>query len=225
MCGRYTLYASPSELAEIFRIDADAIPDLPDRYNIAPTDPGLVVRNPSAGAGREPALLRWGLVPHWVDDPDDFPTLINARSETAREKASFRDAYRRRRCLVPASGFYEWQKRNGKQPYHFRRVDRRPMALAGLWERWERGGDRVLESYTILTTDANELVEPVHPRMPVVLDGPSAEAWLDPDADPDRLTELLAPASEEELEAYPVTRKMNSPAFDEPEAVEPLENG
>lgn len=225
MCGRYTLYASPSELGEIFRIDAGAIPDFPARYNIAPTDPGLIVRA-SAGNGartREAGMLRWGLVPHWVDDPDDFPTLINARSETVREKASFRDAFRRRRCLVPASGFYEWQKRNGKQPYHFRRSDGRPLALAGLWERWGRDGEADLESYTILTTDANDLVEPVHPRMPVVLDEEAAEAWLDPDGDGDRLAKLLRPAPEEELEAYPVTRKMNSPAFDEPGAVEPLD--
>lgn len=227
MCGRYTLYASPSELGEIFRIDAGAIPDFPARYNIAPTDPGLIVRASSAdGArGREARMLRWGLVPHWVDDPEDFPTLVNARSETVREKASFRDAYRRRRCLVPASGFYEWQKRNGKQPYYFRRRDGLPLALAGLWEQWEHDGGERLESYTILTTDANDLVEPVHPRMPVVLNEDGGAAWLDPDVDGDRLAELLRAAPEEGLEAYPVTRKMNSPAFDEPEAVEPLESG
>lgn len=224
MCGRYTLYASPSELAEFFRIDAEAIEDFPARYNIAPTDPGLVVRRPAAHAGREPAWMRWGLVPYWVDDPDDFPTLINARSETVGEKASFRDAYRRRRCLVPASGFFEWQERNGKQPYHFRRRDGRPLALAGLWEAWESTDGEGLESYTILTTDANELVEPVHPRMPVVLDEEGGERWLDATAEPDDLVDLLRPAPVEPLEAYPVTRRMNSPAFDEREAVEPLED-
>ena len=223
MCGRYTLYASPSELADVFRLDPAALPELRARYNIAPTDEGLVVRRGAAGGARDPARMRWGLVPHWVDDPDDFPTLVNARSETVREKASFRDAFRRRRCLVPASGFFEWQKRNGKQPFHFRRSDGLPLALAGLWESWQAPDGAKLASYTILTTEANDLVEPIHPRMPVVLDEAGGDRWLDPDADPDALVELLRPAPEEPLEAYPVTRRMNSPAFDEPSAVEPVE--
>lgn len=225
MCGRYTLYASPAELAEVFRLDAETIPDLPARYNIAPTDAGLVVRRSGEGEARELSVFRWGLVPHWVDDPADFPTLVNARSETVGEKASFRDAYRRRRCLVPASGFYEWQKRDGKQPFHFRRGDGLPLALAGLWEHWEADDGRSLGSYAILTTDANDLVRPVHPRMPVVLDDEGSEAWLDRASDPIALSDLLRPAAEGWLEAYPVTRKMNSPSFDEPEAVEPLEEG
>src|SRR5262245_35107324 len=175
MCGRFTLATSRAQLADLFRLAGG--PELPLRYNIAPTQPVPVVR--AAGDGRALALARWGLIPRWATDPAIGNRLINARSETVAEKPSFRDAFRKRRCLIPATGFYEWAKTaGGKQPYHFRLLDGRPFAFAGLWERWDRGGEPV-ESCTILTTAANAVVRPVHERMPVILPAEAFAAWLD----------------------------------------------
>lgn len=225
MCGRFTLRSSPAAVAEHFGLDPAGLPDLPPRYNIAPTQPVAAVAPSSEGEVRSLALLRWGLVPHWVKDPDDFPTLINARAETAPEKPAFRDAFGSRRCLVVADGFYEWEKPDGggpKQPYYVRRPDGGPFGFAGLWERWSGGEGRTVDSCTILTTEANELLRPIHDRMPVVLDRAHHDAWLDPASSRSQLEALLRPAPDDALRAFPVSRRVNSPEHDDPACIEPL---
>jgi len=226
MCGRYTLTTDVDELVEVF----DAPPldgvdlGLP-RYNIAPTQEVPVVAE--GRPGRRTALFRWGLVPRWADDPSIGNRMINARSETVDRRTAFRDAFRDRRCVVPADGFYEWLappegERGPKRPYWFHRPDGRPFALAGLWERWE-GTEGELLSFTILTTDANEEVAPVHERMPVVLPDDRWERWLEADADPSALEELVGPAPSGLLEAREVRTVVNSPANDGPECIEPVD--
>lgn len=224
MCGRFTLRTDASQVAEFFDADRRSV-DVRPRFNIAPTDPVVLVRRADGGVGgRELASARWGLVPHWVDDPGDFPTLINARSESARDKPSFRAAFRNGRCLIPTDGFYEWVSVDGaKQPFFVRRRDDRLFAFAGLWDRWT-GGEGPVDSCTILTTGANELVAPLHDRMPVVLPVDAYEAWLDPAGYPGSLEELLRPYPDpdEDFEAYPVTKRVNDPRRDEPDLVERL---
>ncbi len=220
MCGRFTLTLPAEKLCLLFKVPS--VPPLPPRFNIAPTQPALVVRQ--ARGEREACLLKWGLVPPWAKDPSMGPRLINARSETVREKPSFAPAFRKRRCLVPADGFYEWRKtQGGSRPYLFRFRDKRPFAFAGLWERWERGPGEPLETFTILTTRANPLVAPIHPRMPVILDPRDYQPWVDPAfRDLPRLEALLRPFPPEEMEGFPVTPRVNKPDFDEPSCVEPL---
>jgi putative SOS response-associated peptidase YedK len=165
-------------------------------------------------------MLRWGLVPSWADDPGIGARMINARSETAPEKPSFRSAFRRRRCLIPVDGFYEWKRENGsKQPYYFRIDGGRPFAFAGLWESWNKDGE--IRSCTILTTTANDLVEEIHERMPVILPRDRYDAWLDPEAEGEELAALLVPYPGDDLEAYPVSRFVNSPGNDDPRCIEP----
>lgn len=224
MCGRFTLRTDAGKVAGFFDADLRDV-EVPPSYNIAPTDPVVVVRRPDGGVGgRELARARWGLVPHWVDDPDDFPTLINARSETVRKKPAFRDAFRSRRCLIPADGFYEWVRVDGdKRPFYVRRRDDRLFAFAGLWERWT-ATDRPRETCTILTTEPNDLVERLHDRMPAVLTDEARDAWLDPAGYPGDLEELLRPYPDpdDDFEAYPVTTRVNSPEHDDPDLVERL---
>jgi putative SOS response-associated peptidase YedK len=224
MCGRFTLRTDAKKVAEFFDADLHGV-DFGPSWNLAPTDPVLVVRRADGGVGgRELARARWGLLPGWVDDADDFPTLINARSETAREKPAFRDAFRSRRCLIPADGFYEWVRVDGdKQPFYVRRRDDRLFAFAGLWER-RAGEDGPQDSCTILTTEPNDLVARLHDRMPVVLPDDAHEAWLDPAGYPGDLEELLRPYPDpdDDFEAYPVTKRVNSPRHDEPQLVKPL---
>lgn len=223
ICGRYTLRRTADEVAAAF--DASPLEELDwsgPRYNIAPTQTALFVRG-GDGAGRELASGRWGLVPFWVDEPEDFPTLINARSETAADKPAFRDAFRKRRCLVPCDGFYEWQAQNGgpKQPFHIRLEDDRPFAFAGLWERWgEQGGDEGFRSYTILTTDASDLVASVHDRQPVILEPGDYDRWMDPGTEKADLTALLEPIEPVGLELQPISRLVNDPSNDGPEVLE-----
>ena len=192
MCGRFTLRSSPQAVAEAFGLPE--VPHLLPRFNVAPGRPVAVVRQQPAAKGRELAFLRWGLVPAWADDPSIGDRLANARSETAATKPSFRQAFGSRRCLVVADGLYEWQKVNGrKQPYFVGLRGDRPFGLAGLWERWEKGGEPV-ESCTILTTDANELMRPIHERMPVIVPPDQYSLWLDPRCqDAGKLAKLLRP--------------------------------
>ena len=221
MCGRYTLSAPGDVVAEAFGL-AEA-PDLAPRYNIAPSQRVPIVRAAANAAGRELALVRWGLVPSWAREAAIGNRLINARAETLAEKPAFRDALRRRRCLVVADGFYEWQTvGRRKRPWHFRRPDGAPFALAGLWARWPdpAGGD--LESCAIVTTAANELLAPVHDRMPALLDGDGAAAWLAEGAEPGRLAGLLAPAPPDALVAAPVSLAVNDPRHDAPDCVLPV---
>jgi len=219
MCGRYTLSTPAGRLAEEFQLD-DATVDLPPSYNVAPAQQVAAVLE--EGGKRRLEMLRWGLVPSWADDPEIGARMINARSETAPDKPSFRRAFRGRRCLIPADGFYEWKREpGGKQPYYFRMEDGRHFAFAGLWESWEKGSVGALLSCAILTTRANSVLEGIHDRMPVILPSGAYDAWLDPDADKEQLKDLLAPYPGDDLETYPVSRFVNSPSNNDERCIEP----
>ncbi len=224
MCGRYTLRASGERLAEAFGLSE--VPSLFPRYNIAPTQAVPVIRvlraNP-ATKGRELVPLRWGLIPSWADDPAIGNRLINARSETVADKPSFRGAFRNRRCLIPADGFYEWKKAGkAKQPVYVQRRNGMPFAFAGLWEQWEREGE-VIESCAVITTAANELMAEFHDRMPVILDPKDYDLWLDAAVhDPKLLVPLLRPYPSDQLVAYPVSQTVNNPRHEGPGCVEPM---
>jgi putative SOS response-associated peptidase YedK len=274
MCGRFTIRAPVSVIAAQFAVFET--PAFAARFNIAPTQPVPVVRRRTSAetalqGDRELSWLRWGLIPSWAKDPAIGARLINARAETAAEKPAFRSALRRRRCLIVADGFYEWQ-RSGKggrhllckapegpfrqkvpatfsagrkkQPYFIRLRDDRPFAFAGIWEAWEGADDstggerdrrtagdakpgavphRRLETCTILTTDANELIGRIHDRMPVILSPADYAAWLDPaNEDLQRLMPLLAPYPSDAMQAQPVGDFVNSPAHDSPQCIEPV---
>lgn len=220
MCGRFTLKTTAEVLAEHFELPE--VPVLVPRYNIAPSQTVAVVRGGAEPAGRELTGLRWGLIPSWAEDPGIGNRMINARAETVAEKPAFRSAFRRRRCLIVADGFYEWRRQDGRtQPFYFRLRDGGPFAIAGLWERWEKG-DEPIESCTLLTTGANDVVGPVHDRMPVVLDPAEYGRWLDPRVDrPEGLQPLLQPYPGERMVALPVGRHVNDPRHDDPRCIEP----
>ena len=222
MCGRFTLRAPASVVAEQFAL-FELEPFTP-RFNIAPTQPVAAVRLAAEESPpqRELAWLHWGLIPSWAKDPKIGNRMINARSETAAEKPAYRAAFRRRRCLVAADGFYEWQRRGSrKQPYFIRMQDDRPFAFAGLWEHWEGADGTVISSCTLLTTEPNELMEPIHNRMPVILAAGDYDRWLDPaveQAGP--LLPLLRPYAGDDMAAYPVSTYVNSPTHDDPRCIE-----
>jgi putative SOS response-associated peptidase YedK len=219
MCGRYTLGVPPARIAEVFELSEE--PELSPRYNIAPSqDAPVVVATP---AGRTLELRRWGLVPFWAKDPKIGNRLINARAESAAEKPAFRTALRRHRCLLPADGFYEWRPAGRrKQPYHVRRKDALPFAMAGLYDDWHRGEPDAIASFTILTTEANALLRPIHGRMPVILPRRSWPTWLDPAAPPEAVQALLMPGDPEGFEAYPVTTLVNNPSVEDARCREPI---
>jgi putative SOS response-associated peptidase YedK len=221
MCGRFTLTKPIPVLAELF-LFPEAAPEQPARYNIAPTQAVAAVRATASAAARELAFFRWGLVPGWADDTAIGNRLINARSETAAEKPAFRSAFRNRRCLIPADGFYEWQKLGGrKQPYYIRLRDGQPFAFAGLWEHWEKDG-RAIDSCTILTTAANDLIRPLHERMPVILGPEEYARWLDPTVQQAELLQpLLDSFPSEAMVAYPVNAVVNNPRNETPKCMEP----
>jgi putative SOS response-associated peptidase YedK len=215
MCGRFTLFESGQILSKMFGAPLTDSPA--SRYNIAPSQPVLVVRCAPESGRREFALTRWGLVPSWAKDPAIGNRLINARAETAHEKPAFRAAFRSRRCLIPASGFYEWQRlEKKKQPYFIRMQDGRPFAFAGLWEHWEGPDGSAIETCAILTTGSNAVITPVHDRMPVIIGPGNYDRWLDPaDRKPESLNPLLVPYDPEGMIAYPVSPRVNSPANDD----------
>ncbi|MEW6268200.1 MAG: SOS response-associated peptidase, partial [Thermodesulfobacteriota bacterium] len=207
MCGRYTITSPAQVIAEAFGVDEPI--ELAPRYNVCPGQDVPVVRFRRGEEKRSLDMLRWGLVPWFAKEPGPAARMINARAETAATSPAFREALRERRCLVPADGFYEWQatadKRGRKQPFWLHRADARPLAFAGLWERWTAKDGRRIESCTILTTEPNELVRPIHDRMPVILPSDAYALWLDRDVqDIERVRELLAPARAGELVATPV---------------------
>ena len=222
MCGRFTLRTPVETLAEVFELPT--APDLPPRFNIAPSEAVAAVRVAGADPLRELALLRWGLVPPWADEPKVGSRMINARAETVATNGAFRSAFRRHRCLVPADGFYEWQRQeHGKQPFYIHMRDDSPFAFAGLWEVWEGKDGTVLETCTGITTEPNELMQPIHNRMPVILDRADYARWLDPRMnDPESLKAFLRPYPPEKMTAYPVSRLVNSPSNDAPECLAPL---
>ena len=225
MCGRFTLSASPEVLVAELGLD-EPPPPLEPHFNVAPSQQVAAVRRAPEG-GRRLQLLRWGLIPGWAQDPSVGYRLINARAETAAEKPAFRAAFKRRRCLVVADGFYEWQARGRgrpKQPFLIRRRDARPFAFAGLWEHWRPKEGEPIESCTIVTTAANTLVADLHDRMPVILDPADYDLWLDPqEQDAERLRGLLRPCPDAWLECYPVGRFVNDPRTDDPRCIERVE--
>ncbi len=225
MCGRFTLHAPAEALATLF--DLPEAPPLAPRYNIAPTQPVGIVRPALDRTAREWALVMWGLVPSWSKDPAIGARMINARSETAAEKPSFRAAFKRRRCLIPADGFYEWQKlAKGKQPYYIGLQGGAPFAFAGLWETWHSPDGGELQSCTLLTTEPNELLEPIHNRMPVILAPQDYDEWLDHTSEDGRylasIRHLLRPFPADEMQAYPVSTYVNNARNEGPECVKPI---
>ncbi len=223
MCGRYTLAAKPEQLQARFQFDAPVSEYAPS-YNIAPSQAVLaVIRDEEANRG---GMLRWGLVPSWAKDPKVGYKMINARAESAAEKPSFRRALRQRRCLILADGYYEWQRRDGqKTPIYVRLRSCEPFAFAGLWERWHGEDDTTLVTCTILTTEANEWIQPVHHRMPVILDPGQEALWLDRSVtEAEILQPLLEPVNSDILEAYAVSSQVNSARYNSPACILPAES-
>ncbi len=227
MCGRFALMTSTEQLAAQFGVSQTAVETLPPsvpRYNIAPTQPVVAIRLGEDGQ-RELTFFHWGLVPSWSKDVKIGSRMINARSETVTEKPSFRTAFKRRRCLIPADGFYEWQKQaNGKQPMFIRpaKGEERPFALAGLWEQWHDTEGGALQSCTILTTTPNELMADIHNRMPVIIEPEDFDLWLDPEPEPEQGLHLLRPYPAEKMTAYPVSTVVNNPRNETPECIQPI---
>ncbi|MFH1266247.1 MAG: SOS response-associated peptidase [Planctomycetota bacterium] len=224
MCGRFTLRAPASVVAAQFGLFE--MPPFAPRFNVAPTQPVAVVRCAfdEPKPRRELAWLRWGLIPSWAKDPAIGNRMINARAETAAEKPAYRAAFRQRRCLVVADGFYEWQRLGArKQPYFIRMRDDRPFAFAGLWESWQGPEQGPVESCSLLTTEPNELLEPIHKRMPVILAADDYQQWLDPAVrKPEPLEPLLRSFPAERMIAHPVSTYVNSPARDDPRCIDPI---
>jgi len=218
MCGRFTLWLQFGDLVKAF--PGLVFPEfLPPRYNIAPTQDAAVVPNDGL---KQVQLFRWGLLPSWAKDPSIGNRMINARAETVAQKPAYRAAYRRRRCLVLADGFYEWRREPGsrtKTPMYIQLASGEPFAFAGLWEVW-RPDDTPLFTYTIITTEPNALLEPIHDRMPVILPREAYDRWLDPAAQrPGSFSDLLVPYPAEEMVAHPVSTYVNSPGNDSPVCV------
>lgn len=225
MCGRFTLHTSANVLAQLF--DLPKTPMLVPRYNIAPTQPVAIVRSGRQPDLREWALVKWGLVPSWAKDPAIGVRMINARAETAAEKPSFRAAYKRRRCLVPADGFYEWQKIGSrKQPHYIHLRDGGPFAIAGLWEHWHGADGSELETCTLLTTEPNDLMAPLHNRMPVIIAPEDYAEWLDNSRE-DRqflsiLQHLLRAYPSDQMATYPVSPYVSNARNEGEECIAPL---
>ena len=220
MCGRYSLIAYIGELQERFDFDGSELTRVP-RYNIAPTQMALSVTN---GGRRRGSYMRWGLIPSWAKSASVGSRMINARAETLAERSSFRTALQRRRCLVLADGFYEWQRKgSSRRPMRIVMASREPFAFAGLWDAWRDPKGEVVRSCAIITTRANELLSPIHDRMPVVLPRELESLWLDHDIqDYAALAGILTPYITDEMEAYEVSSLVNSPANDGPEMVVPV---
>lgn len=220
MCGRYTQTADARTLAGRFRLAKLGL-DVRPRWNMAPGQEGPVV---VLEGGRRLGLYRWGLVPAWAKDPTIGHKMINARADTAAEKPAFRGPFQRRRCLVPADGFYEWRKAGkAKVPVRFTRADGAPFAFAGLWDEWRSPEGEAVRSYAVLTTEANALVAGVHDRMPVILTEAAEEAWLDPGAKTAELRALLAPFDPALMRAAEASTRVNSPRNDDPGLLTPDE--
>lgn len=220
MCGRFVQYSDPEFYAS--RFELDTVCEASARYNVAPTQPVLAIRETEARE-RELVPLRWGLIPAWSKGLDSRYSMINARAETVHTKPAYRSAFKRRRCLIPAEGFYEWKTdQAGKTPMLIHRDDSEPFAMAGLWEHWQgKAGERI-ESCSIIVTDANTLLRPVHDRMPVIIDAADYATWLDPNnAQTDELLQLLKPAEPDHWTMHAVSRRVNSPRNDGPDLIAP----
>jgi len=227
VCGRYVASSSRAVLADYFQIDETVDETLIEpevtSFNVAPTDPVPAVAVASNGS-RRLGLFRWGLIPSWAKSGTGAARMINARAETVRTLPAFRSAFARRRCLLPADGFYEWEKRpdGTKQPWLVHRADGAPMAFAGLWEVWRTPAGELLRTCSVITSTANALMAPIHDRMPVLIDPSDWEHWLDRNADDvDALHGLLVPADDRLLERYQVTTRVNSVRNNDPALLEP----
>lgn len=230
MCGRFSLYEPTPDLLEWFGVDEVTAEEIGPRWNVAPTQPVLAVATSRDGTTRRLGALRWGLVPFWAKDPSIGNRLINARAETLTTSRAFRSAFERRRCLIPASGFYEWerrevpgQRRPRRQPFYLRAIDGEPLAMAGLWEVWHDAEGGSLRTCTVITTASNATVAPVHDRMPLLLLPSAWDRWLAPEPlTAGERDSLLVPAPDELLELYPVADLVNDPRHDGPALVEPV---
>lgn len=229
MCGRYVITLPPEAMARLFKVQG-RIPNFGPTYNASPGQHLPILRLSADGRTREIVLARWGLVPAWSRGPDARFSMINARVETVADKPAFRAPFRRQRCVVPADGFYEWKpEKGGKRPYYISATNGEPLAFAGLWDRWSAPDGTAIESYTIIVTDANASIRPIHERMPVILSPESHESWLG--ETPSSLNDIercLRPSGDDALQAWPVSRDVNRPSNDYPqlvEAVSPAEGG
>lgn len=223
MCGRFYLDAPKDQLMAHYALQA--VPDdVSPRYNIAPSQDVLAVRALDENE-RNLAYLHWGLIPSWSKDDHPHYSMINARAETVASKPAYRSAFKHRRCLIPASGFYEWQPQaDFKQPYAISMKDDGVFSLAGLWEHWESTDGKVIESCSIVVTEANAVLEPIHDRMPVIIEPKDYTTWLDPSIqDKDKLTSLLHPYSASLMKTHPVSTRMNNPGFDNPKCIVPID--
>lgn len=217
MCGRFAFATKREKLEQQFKVE-NLAGEPPANYNVAPTQPVPIVRDHEE-AGRQLSLAHWGLVPFWAKDSKMAHSTINARAETVHEKPSFRHCIRRQRCIVPASGFFEWHTLGElKQPHFISMEDRNLLAMAGLWDRWE-GPDGILESCTILTTAANAFMEPIHHRMPVLLDKAGYDTWLD--ASKEHPDELLHSIPDGHLQSWPVSSEVGNPRHNSPDLIAP----
>jgi putative SOS response-associated peptidase YedK len=218
MCARYVITSPAAAIRALFGYAEQ--PDFPPRYNVAPTQPIPVVR---LDAGKRTfALLRWGFVPAWVKDPRNFSLLVNARGESVLDKPSFRNAMRRRRCLIPADGFYEWRDGTPRRPYFIRARSGGPIALAGLWETWIGPNGEEIDSVVIVTTQANRTLAAIHGRMPVIVAPEAFDFWLDcAKVDATTAAALIGPAADDRLECYEVSPAVNRATNDSPELIAP----
>ncbi len=223
MCGRYALFGPESRLQEYFGVDG--WPAFGPRYNIAPSASVPVIRQAPDGR-RVVDLLKWGLVPHWSKDALIGAKLSNARGETVAEKPSFRSAYRRRRCIVPAAGFFEWQAVAGarKLPWFASLSSGEPMALGGLWESWTAADGSLLRSFCVITVAANAVMSPIHDRMPVILQAQDWASWLAPESPPDLVAALVTPAPAASMTAWPVSRRVSRATEDDAALLAPMES-
>ncbi|HHN47429.1 MAG TPA: SOS response-associated peptidase [Bacteroidales bacterium] len=218
MCGRFSLTSSEAILNERFRLAGGAVPYVA-RYNCAPTQNLAVITNDEPGCLQ---FFRWGLIPFWAKDEKIGNKMINARAESIAEKPSFRNAFRSRRCLVPADGFYEWKSDNGKIPYRITLKSNEPFAMAGIWETWKSPSGSNIHSFSIITTAANALMQPIHERMPVILPPEAEETWLSGN-NAEEIRALLKPYDPDLMQAYQVSKLVNSPRNDNPAIILPLE--
>jgi putative SOS response-associated peptidase YedK len=220
MCGRFTLTVDPAELLERFHLSVADEPTTP-RYNVAPTQKVAVVLNESP---ERLSMVQWGFIPSWAKDPGIGGQLINARAETLAEKPTFRTAFKKRRCLVLADGFYEWHKEadgKNKTPMYARLKSGEPFAMAGLWDVWKTPDGESRRTCTIITTEPNEMMAPIHNRMPVILPRDLETDWLDNSLEALALLALLKPYAADQMQVYPVSKRVNAPANDEPALVQP----
>ena len=224
MCGRFSNNAKPERIKKEFKVGIKNPNLYEPRYNIAPSQ--MIDAVFESKTERVLSQLKWGLVPSWAKDAEIGNRMINARAETLREKPSFRDAFKSRRCIIPASGFYEWKRKNAgaKQPFYFYLKEREVFGFAGLWEEWlDKETGELLETCTIITTEANEVLKPVHDRMPVILKPENYDEWLDTNVkDTETLQELLKPYPAKEMDAHAVSRSVNIPDINSPDLIVPL---